>query len=310
MRIDRMLSIVVLLLNRRNITARELSERFEVSIRTVYRDIDAINEAGIPVLSTQGSNGGFSIVENYKLHHQLLTMDNTRAILTALKGIQTTLQDKEIELAMDKIRSLVPREKTDELDQQLDQLVIEYLPWGYGEEFQVKMQQINKAITTNQLLSIDYLSLKREEITRTVEPMTLIFKGYAWYLFAFCRLRNDGRLFRLSRIRSFKILDQTFYRRSISIKDFTKNGEIDQPMVDLILHFSPFVRLRVEEFFNKEQIKETKDKKLMVEVSFPEGEWVYSMILGFGENVEVIKPERIRSIIKDKVEKIKKLYQT
>ena len=116
MRIDRMLAIVVLLLNRKTITAKELADRFEVSLRTIYRDIDAVNEAGIPVLSNQGSGGGFSIMENYRLNHQFLSLENSRAIIAALKGVNTALQDREVEMAMEKIRSLIPAEKAPELD--------------------------------------------------------------------------------------------------------------------------------------------------------------------------------------------------
>jgi predicted DNA-binding transcriptional regulator YafY len=308
MRIDRMLSIVVLLLNRKSITARELSERFEVSLRTIYRDIEAINIAGIPVISTQGSGGGYGIMENYKLNNQYLSMDNTRAILTALKGVNTTLRDQELTLAMEKIRSLVPKDQAKELDLRLDQFIVDYLPWGYSEQQQFFMQEINRAIVTSHLLKIRYRNLKGEEGERVIEPMTLMFKGYNWYFFGFCLLKEDGRMFRLSRVRNLEVLSQTFQRREISFKDFTKQDESKGPQVDLVFKFDPLVQTRVEEFFHPEQITVDDQGDLIVKASFPEDNWVYSLILSYGEHIEVLQPDHIRHLIRKKIEKILKKY--
>lgn len=305
-----MLSIVVTLLNRKNITARELAERFEVSLRTIYRDVDAINEAGIPIVSSQGTGGGFSIMENYKLNHQLLTLEDSRSILTALKGVNSTVRGQGMEQAMEKIRSLVPGDKKEELDLQMEQLVIDYLPWGYNEAMQARIQQLNKAIVTSRLISINYTNLKGEEIQRTVEPMTLMFKGYNWYLFGYCQLKKDGRVFRLSRIKELNLLDRTFLRRKISFKDFTKEkGSSSQPVVDLILRFPVSVRMRVEEYFFQEQIKEDEEGFLVIKASFPEDFWVYSMILSYGDNIEVIEPPHIREVIGEIAAKIMRKYQ-
>ncbi len=304
MRIDRMLSIVVLLLNRKSVTARELAERFEVSLRTIYRDIDAINIAGIPVVSHQGSGGGYQIMENYRLNNQYLSLENTRVILTALKGVNTTLQDRELELAMEKIRSLVPKERTKELESKLDQLVVDYVPWGFSKQQQICMQEINRAIITSKLLNIQYRNLKGEEGERIVEPMTLMFKGYTWYLFGYCRLKQDGRLFRLSRFRSLEVLNQTFKRRDITFKDFTRKEEVRVPRVDLVMRFDPVVRNRVEEFFHPEQITIDENGSLIVNSTFPEDEWVYSLILSYGEHIEILQPAHIRQIIRRKARKI------
>ena len=308
MRIDRMLSIVVMLLNRRSITAKELAEKFEVSLRTVYRDIDAINEAGIPIVSTQGSGGGFSIMENYKLNHQVLTLEDTRTILMALKGISTTVRGQGMERAMEKISSLVPKDKKEELERNMDQLVIDYLPWGYNEEFQQRIQNLNKAIVGNLLVDLDYLNLKGERITRTIEPMTLMFKGYNWYLFAYCRLRENGRLFKLSRVKEITVTHRTYLRRNISFKSYIKDEFSTGPPVDLVLRFSNEVRQRVEEYFSQNQIEKVDDSHLVVRVTFPEDFWVYSYILSYGHYVEVLEPPHIREMIKEISGKVHQQY--
>lgn len=303
-----MLSIVVILLNRKNITAKELAERFEVSLRTIYRDIDAINEAGIPVVSVQGSGGGYQIMDNYKLHHQYLTIEDTKAIMTALKGVHSTLRDNELKSAMEKIRSLVPKEKTAELDLKMEQLVIDYLPWGYSDRQQVQIQDINRAIFSSKLLKFQYLNLKGEVSERLVEPMTLMFKGYSWYLFGYCRMRKDGRMFKLSRIKKIQMTNQLFNRREISFRDFTKPDENQGPKVDLELLFSPRARLRVEEFFFPHQIKYRETGEMEVNVSFPEDDWIQSMLLSFGDKVKVLKPESIRLKIKEIAKNITAQY--
>ncbi len=305
-----MLAIVVLLLNRKTITARELADRFEVSLRTVYRDIDAINEAGIPVLSNQGSGGGFSIMENYRLNHQYLSLENSRTIITALKGVNTALQDREVELAMEKIRSLIPAEKAPEFDRQADQLVIDHLPWGFNSKMQDRIRQLNRSIADCKLIKVEYQNLKGEYSVRNIEPMTLVFKGYNWYLFGFCLTKQDGRVFRLSRIRNLEFLNSSFIRRDIKFNDFAVQANSSGQIVDLELKFTPEVKMRVREFFYLEDITEHEDGSLLVKVSFPEDNWVYSLIMSFGSDVEVLSPKHIRKLILESAKKIQSIYQT
>ena len=308
MRIDRMLSIVVMLLNRNRISARELSEKFEVSIRTIYRDIDAINLAGIPIISYSGNNGGFGIIENYKIDHQLLTFNDMCTILSTLKGVNTTFEDRELDAAIEKIKSLVPRDKTDNLDLYLQQIVIDILPWGYTKAQKERIKTIQKSIINNNLLKFNYKNTKGEDSIREIEPITLVFKGYAWYLFSYCCLKNDYRVFRLSRMKNIIILKETFIRKNISYQDYMKYDITDDRIVPIILKFSPDVRVRVEDYFEEEEIEYKKDGEMIVKISYPEDQWVYSFILSFGENVEVIKPEHIRNIIQEKAKKIIKNY--
>jgi predicted DNA-binding transcriptional regulator YafY len=310
MRIDRMLAIVVLLLNRKCITANDLAERFEVSQRTIYRDIDAINEAGIPVMSTRGSTGGFSIVENYRLNHQYLSLENSRAIISALKGVNTALQDRDIELTMEKIRSLIPVEKAPELDGQMDRFVIDHLPWGYNKKMQNRIRQINTAITDCKRIRLVYRNLKGENSERKIEPMTLLFKGYSWYVFGFCLTKQAGRVFRLSRIRELETLGEVFLRRDIHFSDFAVKVDQGVKMVDLELKFTPAVKMRVQEFFYMEDILENEDGSVTVKVSFPEDNWVYSFIMSYGSDVEVISPEHIRELILNSAKKTLSIYQT
>jgi predicted DNA-binding transcriptional regulator YafY len=307
MRIDRMLAITIMLLNRDRISARELAERFEVSVRTVYRDIDAINMAGIPVISYPGNDGGFGIMENYRLDRQLLTLNDMLTILTALKGIDTGLIHREVESAIEKIQNLVPKEKAGQAEQFFSQMVIDNAPYGLSNRYRERLDLFRKAITENKPVQIKYLNAKGETQKRVIEPMTLIMKGYTWYLFAFCRARDDYRIFKISRIKEASILDQQFKRREASYKTYFSDGD-DLPATPIILKFSPEARVKVEDYFDEERIETLENGDMIVRVSYPEDEWVYSFILSYGEHVEVLEPPHIKEIIREKAKKIINIY--
>ena len=309
MRIDRLLAITVMLLNRDRISARELADKFEVSIRTVYRDIEAINMAGIPIISYPGNNGGFGIMENYKLDSQLLTLKDMVSILSALKGVNLALEDQELDTAIDKISALVPKDKSDDLKLYLEQVVIDIMPWGYGKKQKDKLKVIHRSLVDNKLISFTYRNTRGEKADRTVEPMTLLHKGYGWYLFAFCHLKQDYRLFRLSRITDITESETSFTRKDVSYKNYVQGDETDIPEIPVTLKFSPRIRYRVEDYFDADDITYLNDGHLIVKVLFPEDTWVYSTILSYGEDIEVIDPPHIRDIIAKKAEKIVSIYK-
>ncbi len=310
MRIDRMLAITIMLLNRERISARELADHFEVSVRTIYRDIDAINLAGIPVISYPGNSGGFGIMENFKLDRQLLTLNDMIAIISALKGISDTLDYRELDTAIEKISNLMPDRSGEKGIQLTEQLVIDILPWGYRKRQRDVLQVVHQSIQACRKLSFLYRNSQGESIHRTVEPMTLVFKGYAWYLFAYCTLKSDYRIFRLSRMGDLEVSGETFVRRDASYRRYFLPEEKIPSMVDLVLEFSPDMRSRVEDYYDENLIEGGENGCLIVSVSFPEDEWVYSHILSYGENVKVLQPERIAQIIEKKAQRISQLYQT
>jgi len=308
MRLDRLLAIVILLLNKDKITARELADKFEITVRTVYRDIDALSLAGIPIISYPGNNGGFGIMENYKLDHQLLSLSDMRSMLSALKGLNATFADNKIDAVIEKIKNLIPKDQKEKVLQQ--QIAFDILPWGYSEKQRAKLQIINEAIAQNKQIQLIYRNPNGEKNTRTVDPYTLLFKGYSWYLFAFCHLRKDFRLFRLSRIDDPQILDQVFIRKQTSYQDVFKAEHQHPKFVHLVLKFSLKARTLVEDYFDEENIQFEADGALMVTVDFPDGEWIYAMILGYGDHVEVLEPPHIRTLIQNKAQKIIEKYFT
>lgn len=309
MRIDRMLGIVVLLLNRDRISARQLAERFDVSVRTIYRDIEAINTAGIPIISYQGNRGGLGIMENYKLSRQVLTIEDMTSIISALKGVNATLGDNDFDTVAEKILALIPGDKISSLKKHFDEFTIDLSPWGFKQKFKDYIKIFQQVIPENRVVNFLYRNTRGETLCRTVEPMTLVFKGYAWYLFAYCRKRNDYRIFRLSRMDNIEVTEERFELKNLTYQNFMKSSAEQSSYVNLKLKFSPEVRIKAEEYFDENVVEYQQDGSLLVTVCFPEDEWVYSTILGFGEFVEVLEPFHIRKLIQEKMKKMLAVYK-
>lgn len=310
MKIDRMLTIIVMLLNRKRTSAKELSEKFEISVRTVYRDIEAINQAGIPVISYPGNNGGFGIVDNYKLSHQVLTINNLCSMLSALKGINSTLEDIELESSIEKLRNIIPQDKAQDLDLHMEQIIIAMQPWAFNAKQKQQVKVIQQAISKLQLISITYRNYSSQASSRQIEPMSLIFKGYTWYLFAYCHLKADFRVFRLSRIIKLKVEEGTFIRKEKSYHDMEAANEKQSTSTNITLKFSAQVRSRVEDVFNEQDIKLLSNGYTIVTAQFVDQDWVFTLILSFGEFVEVLGPEPVRQTIATRIGLMNKHYQS
>ncbi|MBD3419623.1 MAG: WYL domain-containing protein [Chitinivibrionales bacterium] len=308
MKIDRLLAIIVMLLNRRKATARELAEHFGVSIRTIYRDVESINNAGIPVVAYQGYEGGFCIMDNYKLNRQLLTFDDMVSILTALKGVNTTFKDREITNAIEKISALIPDDKEQDYLRHSEQFVMDILPWGYGKRQQKCIQDIYVAISSSHLLNFTYCNAQGSVSSRTVEPMTLVFKAPGWYLFAWCCTRADYRVFKLSRMKQVMITLKHFRRRKKTYHEYFAPDYDPRPHIDIVLKFGPAARHKVEDWFHDDTLEFAEDGSCTVTFPVPEDDWIYSMILSYGADVEVLSPTRIRETVRNKAEAIAQKY--
>lgn len=309
MRIDRMLSIVVILLNRRKITAKELAQRFEVSLRTIYRDIESINLSGIPVISNQGTDGGYEIPENYKLSRQYISVSDLRSILAALKGINAALDDTEIELISEKIQCLLPEVAGGSPDSNAEILVFDAMGWGKQEKVPNKIQILYEAIKKNQLIDIRYQDGNGQVSQRQVEPMTLIQKGFSWYLFGFCKTKMDFRVFKLARIKEISKISGSFERKKKSYKDIRTHWVSLEESLKVVLKFQAAIWPRVEEYHEASSIIDRDRDSVYVEAFFPPGEWLLSTLLSYGPHVEVISPDPLRKQIRDVIDQMADTYR-
>ncbi len=310
MRIDRLLAITIMMLNRDRVTAKELSDKFEVSIRTIYRDLDAMLLAGIPVMSYQGNEGGYGLVENYKIKRQLLTIQDIHSILSALEGINLSLEDKQISGTIEKIRTLVPKEKKIFIDTASEIIVFDSLPWGKGKKRSEYLKILHNSILHENIIKFDYIDMNGGRTERSVEPMTLFFKGYGWYLYGYCLTRSDYRVFRLTRIKNLKKSDSVFRRRPGSFKDILEYDWEKGKKQKIILRFDNELLHILESTFEEEEINRLSNGTIEITTYLEDEFWILPYILSFGDKVEVIEPISVRNKIKEISKKIQKKYQT
>jgi predicted DNA-binding transcriptional regulator YafY len=309
MKIERLLSIIVILLNRRRITAKELAERFEVSIRTIYRDIASLNGAGIPIISNQGYAGGLSIPESYKLSKQLLTPRDLDAMISTLEGVNQGMAHKDLQRIIEMLVSLLPKEDEARIATRHRSLVVDLTPWGPMETPNQMMQVVQRAVDDTRLLAFRYKDSSGKSTNRTVEPHTLVYKAYAWYLVAYCRLRSDFRIFRLSRISDPHLGDGSFLVRDPG--DIHRFFQFNcAPLQPVVLRFSPTMGTRVEDSFPGAELSHDEDGFITVRLKLPDDPWILAFILGFGADAEILAPESLRQKMKKNLVKIKNIYGT
>lgn len=310
MKLERLLSIVMLLMNRRMVRAKELADLFEVSIRTIYRDIDAINQAGIPILTSQGANGGISLMEGYRMDHKLLTNHDLAAIVTALQSISTSYGDKGNQLLLEKISSFVPAAHSEEFNLRTKQFIVDFTSWGDQTHLEEKIVQLKQAIEQLLPVSFTYCSASGDVTQRMVEPYTLVLKKDSWYLYAYCRTREQFRLFKLFRMKDVIVRDKSFIRQDISLDELPWQQEWHAPanLQTVQLRFNNKAKHLAEEWFGVENVVEDEKGKYVVSASFPEDHWLYGFILSFGQEVEVLEPEHIRQKIKQIAQHVADLY--
>ncbi|MFC3931920.1 helix-turn-helix transcriptional regulator [Streptococcus dentapri] len=295
---SRLFEMVYYLLGNGKTTAPELAKQFEVSVRTIYRDVDALSSAGIPIYTQQGKDGGIQLDKDFVLSRSLLSQRERQQILDSLQGLASlneTLYDKKL---LTKLSALFKAENPNWLE-------VDFSPWQNEAEQQALFQQLKEAVFQRRWFSFDYFSNDGKNSQRQVKPIRLIFKGQAWYLYAYCSLREDFRFFKLSRIRNGRVLAECF------AEDFSqqiiKLTMPKQTTVHIALKFSSSVSYRVYDDFS--EVAKDSDGNLYVEADIPSNV-LESYLLSFGAEVQVLRPAFVRQNIKKKLENMLTLYKS
>jgi len=298
------------LLNKKRATAKEMSDHFEVSSRTIQRDIDALSMAGFPVFAWQGRNGGYELLDTFKMDRNFLTSHELETLRTVLSGIETTYTDDRIQRLTQKFEYM-DHSKPESLEEVRKGIIqIDLSGWGGNEALQNKIQSIRKSIEDRFVIQFSYANIKGQFGRRSVEPVNLILKSNNWYLYGYCLSREDYRVFKLGRISDLHILQTRIERyHEPNPFDISDNSNTDtRPKTKLILKFKEDALGRISDYFGLESLKKDEAGHYLVEVTYPEDEWVYGMILSFGSSVEVIEPDHIREIISRKARLICDVY--
>jgi len=305
MKLDRLLSITLMLVNNDIVTAKELAGKFEVSIRTIYRDIDILGAAGIPIISYQGINGGFGIMEGFKIEKGLLNTQDIDSLTAILKGLSTIFDDKNYDDTLNKLHVVSSNKNKSNLIIDLNTK-----GWGYYDAVKKNINSIRKAINSNKIITFTYTYSSGEKMSRNVEPLTLALKHNNWYFYAFCRNTNEYSTFKVSRIRDLVITDETCKVDREKKEELNFDGEAKKEIdyIFLELKFSPGVSAIAMDIFSGGDVSYSEDGSMIVKGHFPEVEGLYHRILSFGKELEVVNPPGVRNIIKQKAKEIFELY--
>lgn len=295
MQVNRLFEIIYILLEKNMITAKELAERFEVSQRTIYRDVETLSTAGIPVYMSKGKGGGISILPDFILNKAILTEEEKKEILSSIRAVNAvSFSDSAPENVLRKLNNILGENDTDWIE-------VDFSNWGNAEKEKETFNNLKSAILSKKVVSFDYSSGKGENISREVCPLKLYFKGQSWYMYGYCRMREDYRFFKLRRIKGLCISKESFNIKAP--KNIIKEDNIfNDEFITLKMRIYPKMAYRVYDEF--EYFKKLDDGSFIVTIEYPKGEWLFSYISSFGEECEVLEPQEIREEIKNKIEKM------
>lgn len=309
MKVDRLVSIIMVLLDKERIGAQELADMFEVSPRTIYRDIDTISMAGIPVRSTSGVGGGFEIMQKYKFDKKVFSSADLSAILMGLSSLSNMIRGDELVNALAKIKSFIPADRANDIEFKVNQICIDLSPWMGNRNTQPYLEIIKAALQKSKLLSFEYVAHHGNKTTRTAEPYQLVLKSGHWYLQGFCHKRNDYRLFRLSRMSNLQMQEDAFAPRDYQkpILAFEEILETMQTKIKIRIHKS--VMDRILDFCAYDDFSPDGNEHYIVSFPFIENEYHYDMLLSFGDKCECLEPLHIRTEVKRRIQDIAALYE-
>lgn len=300
MKIDRLIGILSILLQTEKITAPELAERYEVSRRTINRDMEALCKAGIPIVTTQGKDGGISIMEGYKIDSTLLTSADMQAILAGLRSLDSVSGTSQVAQLMEKLSAgastLIPGAQN---------ILIDLSSW-YKESLAPKIDCIRKAMDGHYTLSFRYYAPKGES-WRLIEPYYLIFRWSSWYVWGYCRKREDYRLFKLNRMEELRLGDP-FPAKSVPLPNLD-DEQIFPGGIQVKALFEPECKWRLIEEFGKDCFEEQEDGKLLFHADYTDEENLLIWLLTFRDAVTLLEPRELRDTLVDVIERMGRRYK-
>ena len=286
MKNDRLFQILYLLLEKGTMTAPELARMLEVSTRTVYRDIEALSLAGIPVYATQGKNGGVSLMANYAFDKALLSDEEQNQILYAIQSLRATNQP--VDALLNKLGGLFQKQNANWIE-------VDFSRWGLGNTDSAKFERLKIALIGRRALEIVYCSSSGETKRRVILPVKLIFKDKSWYLHAYCKRAEDYRLFKVNRIVELTLLDERFSDLPDDIPPLEQDSLETMPLMAFKLRFSHAAAFRVYDEFDRAMVEQQQDGSMLVSTRFPKDGWVMSYLHSFGTEVEILEPLSLRT---------------
>lgn len=293
MKESRLFKIMYYLLEKGKSTAPELAERFEVSVRTIYRDIDVISSAGVPIYVTTGRNGGIQIAEDYVIDRLFLSDEEKDEILTALKSVAIA-ENRENDI-ISKLSSIFRVQKDHWLE-------VDFSRWGSKSLDSHVFETLKKGILTNTMLCITYANTRGEIKDRVICPIKLTYKAKSWYVKAYCLSKKDFRMFKLTRIINLYEVNRHFHPLRFPSENNEKEQQIQ--LQQIVLRFPQMMTYRVYDEFDVEEIRKDENDDFIVSTKLPVDDWLLGYLLSFGSNVQILEPEYLKNAVWKEAKKI------
>ncbi len=294
---SRLFRILYYLVDKGKVTAPDLAEKFEVSVRTIYRDIDVISSAGIPIYATTGRNGGIQIANDFIINKTLFSEQEKKDILTALQSV-SVMNNSESETLI-KLAALfkVPIENWLEID---------FSRWGHKSQDNQTFQKLKHAIIYRNIINITYINTSGNIDQRNICPIKMIYKSKEWYVKSYCLKKSDFRIFKITRIIEINQLNETFEPLEYPLKEESPQIKYDT----IVLRFSIKMAYRIYDEFETKNVKRVDNNSYEVSAKMPIDDWLVGYLLSFGTQVTVIEPSYLKKILSVEAQKIYEHYKT
>lgn len=303
MKIDRLLSITIYLLNHKKTSGRSLAERYNVSYRTILRDIDTLCMAGIPIVSTSGIDGGYEILDTFKMEHQIAGENDYKYIISALQGFYSAYNNEEVDTVIEKMKSVSGKSSSN--------IMLDFGVLQEHDKINNKIKILDDAIKRKKVVSLNYVNSKDDCGLYDVEPVSVIYKWYNWYLLCFYMDKKQYRIFKLQRMKDIIVTDKMAGREHNTEEALKKweNQPDKRKYINVKLLCKANVKEKCLEYIKGNIKEELGNGDVIIEFTVPEGEFFwYGAILALGENVKILKPQSLKDKVCNTCRAILKLY--
>ena len=305
--VDKLFQMYMELLTHKKLTAAFLAQKLEVSTRTIYRYVDALSLSNVPIRADKGTNGGIMLCEESKLYANTLTKQEFNTVITALDNLENTGGKLDtVDRIKQKIASLEKLSKNDSFSLANRNIVVENSYHANSKKIESKIRAPDKAIDKTLILKIKYHDRSGIVTERDIEPYSFVVKDGEWYIYAWCLLRNEQRLFKLTRITHIMTDERTFVKRNVS-KDWKLFYDNSADTVDIVIKVNEESRYDVEEWLGIEAFSQNRNKDIATG-SVKADKTLYSKLLSFGNGIEVISPDSVRNTLKETVIMLNEKY--
>lgn len=309
MKISRLIAILMVLLNTSKTSAGALAEKFEVSTRTIYRDLDTLLFAGIPIMTAQGANGGVYIEKDFKVDKTFFSINEITHLLVGLKGIESAIEDPDLIIALEKVKNLIPNNLSEDFNAAMEQISIDLHTWQGHGDIKDKLKTVRYALSKSFVITFDYINNHNTPSRRSVEPYHLLHKESSWYLEGYCLEKKAFRMFKLSRIIHLVLTDTIFIKKAFIPQENDASGWVKDKLLTIDVEFDFSILEPMVERCGEKQIKKIGETSYSAKMPMTDDAYSYNILLSFGKNIRCIGPDHIKEKFLEHIESIKRMYE-